>query len=46
MVVEMKLDPLAKLAEKRILDKLLDIINNISHPDAVANNQRSLRYGT
>jgi hypothetical protein len=39
----MKLDSLVTVAERRTLDKLLDIIDNASHPlHTVVSNQRSL----
>ena len=45
-VVGMKLDPRVTVAERRTLDKLLDIIDNASHPlHTVISNQRSLFSG-
>jgi len=41
-VIGMKLDSMVMVAERRILDKLLDIINNASHPlHTIISNQRS-----
>ena len=45
-VIGMKLDPLVTVAETRTLNKLLDIMENASHPlHTVINNQRSLFSG-
>lgn len=42
----MKLDSLMTVAERRTMDKLLDIIDNASHPlHTVISNQRSLFSG-
>lgn len=45
-MVGMKLDSLVTVAERRTLDKLLDITDNASHPlHTVISNQRSLFSG-